>query len=654
MMKFYLQLAILTLCIASNRINAQVQCRAGIPLSNYIPQNNSGNNRSGETFIIPVIVHIYNVSNFIQVTPGNVHECIDLTNKYYSGILPAVGDVQPEFQSLVSHPNVQLKLATKLPDSSCFNGIIFHDIPSFDLIPSDFSIYSIDTEHYLNIHIANGEFSYATFPTPGLNAGNPNDFIFLTTYDARLRQITLVHELGHWLGLSHTFGPSNTSGVSCNDDGIADTPPTKGSVGGTCNLSMSDCTPGVIENVNNHMDYSNCPMMFTAGQAERILNVIADTNLSRYQVGTLENIQRTGVLEQPYCEGTLTSFNDMFKGCDSTLIRLYGMYTGYIADSVSWYCPGATQELWLTDHPYVYYTTEGYKTAYFSVCRDGICTTLERTFFVDTVDASPTLPFTSFPFSEDFENNFSFPQTNMALFSGDLTPWQICNFTGYNSDHCLYVPAMYNTEMDTTTVRIGAFDFTQLNTVLVTAKVAFSAPENGSFCIFEIVLRESCNYLVASGAYLSLQPQQMNEGNTEPNFVPSNSTQWHDIQFTWPNWTNAANAELDLRVRYFPLTPGNTPEAFYLDDITVGEMGVITGVEKSPISDFRFYPNPAQDNIFLQFNATQQHTVKVLNAIGEIVLDKSMHSDGVIDISFLSPGVYFIHVGNSVQKLLKF
>jgi len=66
---------------------------------NYIPVNNSGGSRDGTPFINPFIVHIFAGNNTLPVTLGNVHEFIELTNKNFSGIFPAIEDVQLEFQS---------------------------------------------------------------------------------------------------------------------------------------------------------------------------------------------------------------------------------------------------------------------------------------------------------------------------------------------------------------------------------------------------------------------------------------------------------------------------------------------------------------------------------------------------------------------------
>ena len=77
------------------------------------------------------------------------------------------------------------------------------------------------------------------------------------------------HEVGHWLNLSHPWGPNNNPGnaASCgDDDGVTDTPNTIGWT--SCNLSGTTCSS--LDNVQNFMEYSYCSRMFTAGQAARM------------------------------------------------------------------------------------------------------------------------------------------------------------------------------------------------------------------------------------------------------------------------------------------------------------------------------------------------------------------------------------------------
>ena len=86
---------------------------------------------------------------------------------------------------------------------------------------------------------------------------------------------TLTHEIGHYLGLPHTWGGTNDPGLPGNcadDDGIEDTPNTIGS-NLNCDLTMTTCDAH-LDNVQNYMDYSYCSNMFTEGQANYMRNIL--------------------------------------------------------------------------------------------------------------------------------------------------------------------------------------------------------------------------------------------------------------------------------------------------------------------------------------------------------------------------------------------
>jgi hypothetical protein len=91
---------------------------------------------------------------------------------------------------------------------------------------------------------------------------------------------TLVHEVGHWLGLEHTF----EGGCSQTNDGVGDTPAIREPTSG-CPLSRRDTCPNMpgADQFENYMDYSDdrCMNLFTRGQIERMVASYEGLRLGR-------------------------------------------------------------------------------------------------------------------------------------------------------------------------------------------------------------------------------------------------------------------------------------------------------------------------------------------------------------------------------------
>ena len=180
-----------------------------------------------------------------------------------------------------------------------------------DAIGLRFRVGGADT---LNVYWSRGlcregmlGYTYVPARTAGIypdGAYNPRDGIYMCL-DARRgsgvfehfdQGKTLAHEVGHWLGLYHTF-----RGHSCADsnenDLVDDTPAQAGPTNG-CPSQRDSCPDREgLDNVRNYMDYSwdVCMDHFTPGQSERMY---AQVDLYRRRLEPCNSLNESTVVFQ--------------------------------------------------------------------------------------------------------------------------------------------------------------------------------------------------------------------------------------------------------------------------------------------------------------------------------------------------------------------
>lgn len=258
-----------------------------------------------DRYIIPTVLHVFHDGSTARISEAQAMSAIEILNDDFNGLNDAWDDIDPLFDPIKATIDITFCLASVDPLGNATSGIVYYDDRAAMLREKDLYQFAWPNSKYFNIYLPQYVFdpttnftAFATLPSSTTISQNRDGVHYSSVrfgYGAESQlevaddwASVITHEVGHWLGLLHTF----QNGCSGSGDGIDDTPPT---TGGTIYLSgcdNQDQSCGEPTNGSNFMDYNHrCKRMFTQGQVDVMLGVL---NGIRRGMWSDENLVATG------------------------------------------------------------------------------------------------------------------------------------------------------------------------------------------------------------------------------------------------------------------------------------------------------------------------------------------------------------------------
>ncbi|HXU26303.1 MAG TPA: T9SS type A sorting domain-containing protein, partial [Bacteroidia bacterium] len=488
---------------------------------------------------------------------------------------------------------------------------------------------------------------------------------------------SMAHEFGHWLGLSHTFGNTNSAGgsscTSANDDKLSTANPAVACVGvtddtpkyqgafSTCPASTPNaCDASNTANVQNIMDYSSCPKNFTNGQIRRMHNIMGSTTAFRSTVVSAANKIATGVRHPQVCIPTPYFHASSRIVCSGAIVTFSDSSDNATPTSFNWNFPGGAlvSGSTLTDaSPKVTYATPGTYAVSYTASTTAGAASITKSSYITVVSSVASY---NTAFTEGFEAA-TVPGTDWSVSHNPSTglDWTVTNSAAATGSKSIMIDNFSNPPGDTSYLFSPSFNLAAIGSPVLKFKLAYQQRATTNVDKLQIYSSTDCgstwvSRFARSGT--SLQPTTVT-GQSSSLFVPT-SGQFATYTVNISPIASSTNAMFRFVFYADPSSPGNE---LYLDDIniynsTVGIKNIETEV------GLEIYPNPSSSNVNVVFNLTEKHniSVNVVDMLGRVVETSPSQSyasgETMITIGnkvVYQAGVYFVNIDIDGQHISK-
>jgi PKD repeat protein len=629
----------------------------------YLEMMQSGHKKGQKVKrIIPIVFHIFHNNGVENIAKERILEQVEILNKDFQRLNADTNLTNPIYKSIAADCEIEFRLAKLDPNGNCTDGIVRVQTDlTYDADDNIKAVSRWPNNKYFNVWVVEsisgapaGSVILGRSQFPGGN--NLTDGVLLkysvcgNTTNFNNYGRTLTHEVGHSLNLRHIWG----DGV-CATDFVNDTPPHGAANDGCPQNKVSICSGNRIEMSENYMDYTNgsCQNMFSAGQKARMDVVWNGSQNSRSNLYSSANLIATGTNDGYNALPCvpLANFYRKQEGCTGLAYSFVDYSTRADVTSYYWEFEGGSPATSTDKSPSVTYATAGSFDVKLKVTNASGSDSLVKQNFMKIFENISTR---TLPYEQDMEDAGSFEQ-NIYNRADNKSLWLRTTSAGYNSASSVYMK--FHAISDG---RANAFLLPTINLVGTTNPVlsyyyAYAQRSSSSLDRLTIGISRNCGLSFntlsnVTGAALATSAISSAE------FVPTNSSQWKQVQASLSAYTTEDNAQ----IRFLATNngPGNN---IYIDNISVS---VTSGLENLILNNLNLNvaPNPFSSNTKVMFNLlfTANVTADLYDVFGRKVVNvfdgklNSGRQELSIDSEYtatLKSGVYLLRL--SVDGVVK-
>ena len=419
-------------------------------------------------------------------------------------------------------------------------------------------------------------------------------------------------------------------------------------------------TYGVVENVQNYMDYSYCSHMFTNGQKDRMRLALSSGISNRSNLATLTNRALTGTDENALTCAPNADFYPVTKfACVGEDIDFRDNSTNGVVDSYLWTFQDGNPATSTAQNPSVSFNSEGRKTITLTVlnAQGSTTKTIEECVVIAPIWSETGGPLIQEGFDSPANFYYHYVPVN---YDNNMSTWRQTSTAGYSNNTSAVLNAYF---MEVTNIDEGGFDIDELVTpsmdlsnvdnATVTFKYAYATQSTdlaGITDVFEVYISNNCGQSWSATPRVSLEGYDLvTAGSVSIPFVPGGAADWREESFDIPSTYLRSGFRM-----MFAFRAGEYPNNLYIDDINM--TGTVSIDEQD--ADFygaTVYPNPANESATLTYtnrNASKLE-INLTDVSGRIIQtwNAGMGNPGkqqlTIDTASLAKGAYFINISSA-------